>query len=117
MIHLRQKNDVEKFDASLFLKTPIFSLVYIEDCPWCKRMMGEWLKLAANPPKGVLLMMIELPALQPLTDALKGVDARDRFGHVSTVPAIDLHRKKRRRAPFKGERVAETMRTFVEKRL
>ena len=117
MLHLRGESDVASFDASIFLKTPVFSFVYVEDCPWCKRMMGEWLKLAKTPPKGVLLIMIELPALKPLMDLLKGVDARDRFGHVTTVPAIDLHRKKQRRVAFKGERVAETMRTFVEKRL
>lgn len=117
MIHLRRKSDLSKFDASVFLKKPIFSFVYIEDCPWCKRMMGEWVKLTENPPKDVLLMMIELPALQPLMDALKGVDKRDRFGHVTTVPAIDLHRKRRRRVPFNGERLAETMRAFVEKHL
>ena len=115
VIHLRREEDLRSFDPQIFSKQTIFTLVHIDHCPWCQRMKGEWSKLSQQPPKEALLITIELPVLERLNRLLKSRDSRDRFGHVRSVPALDLHRGPRRRLPFNGERTAKNMRAFVSK--
>lgn len=117
LIHLRSSKDVANTDKGLFTKRNVFSFVYMEDCPWCVKMMDEWDALVKYPPKGATLMMIEFSVLKELSAALSAKDTRDRFGHVRTVPALDLHRRQRRRVGFYGERTANAMRSFVEQRI
>lgn len=117
MLHLRSLKDVANLDKKLFKKEHVFSFVYMPGCPWCVSMMDEWNSLVKEPPKHTLLMMVDFSVLKDLVAALSTKDDRNRFGHVRTVPALDLHRKTGRRAPFHGERTAKTMRTFVEKRV
>ena len=117
MLHLRSLKDVANMDKKLFTKHHVFSFVYMSGCPWCMNMMDEWNSLVKEPPKNALLMMVDFSVLKELSAALSAKDGRNRFGHVRTVPALDLHLKTRRRAPFDGERTAAAMRTFVEKRL
>lgn len=117
MLHLRSAKDVANMDKRIFTKKNIFTLVYMSGCPWCVNMMDEWNTLAKDPPKDTLLIMIDLSLLKELTVALSAKDNRNRLGHVRTVPALDLHRKTRRRVHFEGERTANEMRSFVEKKL
>jgi hypothetical protein len=117
MLHLRSLKDVANLDKKIFTKKHVFSFVYMPGCPWCVNMMDEWNSLVKDPPKGALLMMVDFSVLKDLVAALSTKDDRNRFGHVRTVPALDLHRKKRRRVAFDGERTAKTMRTFVERKL
>ena len=104
-------------DKRLFSKKNVFSFVYMSGCPWCVNMMDEWNALAKDPPNDTLLVMIDFSVLRDIRAALFAKDSRDRLGHVRTVPALDLHRKTRRRVPFEGGRTANEMRRFVEKKL